>query len=101
MLTQLSWIAFGLGAFICAGNFYLSFIRYPLHRLCGRSRESYRWVSGIPLFGSLFVALSLLQLCATPWLLPAGVVLILADTGGVHWFIGTMIYHSWHDNTNS
>jgi hypothetical protein len=100
MLT-LSWIAFGVGGFLCAANFYLSFVRYPLHRLRGGSHESYRWVSGIPLFGSLFVALSLFQLCATPLLLPAGVALILADTGGIHWFIGTMIYYSWHDNTNS
>ena len=101
MLTALSWIAFGIGAWLCAMNFFLSFLRYPLHRLRGLAPESYHWVSGIPVFGSVFVALSLLQLHVTPWLLPIGVVLILVDTGGIHWFIGVQIFHALHGKKNS
>ncbi len=94
MRTVLSWLAFSLGGLVCLTNFYLSFLRYPLHRLRGLPRESYRWVSGIPLFGSLFVGLSLLVLHSLPGILPAAIVLIAIDTGGIHWFVGTTIYHS-------
>jgi hypothetical protein len=97
VLAVLAWIAFCVGAWLCATNCYLSFVRYPLHRLRGLTRESYHWVSGIPLFGTLFVALALLSLHSTPWILPAGVALILADTGGIHWCVGTLIFHA-HDD---
>ena len=92
MSTTLAWIAFGLGALLCLTNFYLSFLRYPLHRLRRLPKESYRWVSGFPLFGSLFVGLSLLGLHDLSGMIPVAVVLILIDTGGIHWFVGTMIF---------
>jgi hypothetical protein len=91
-MSVVAWIVFGLGAFLCVTNFYLSFLRYPLHRLRGLSKESYRWVSGFPLVGSLFVGLSLLGLHDLSGMIPVAVVLILIDTGGIHWFVGTMIY---------
>ena len=97
MSTVLSWTAFALGGLLCLTNFYLSFLRYPLHRLRGLSRESYRWVSGIPLFGSLLVGLSLLVLHSLPGIFPAACVLIAIDTGGIHWFVATMVYHSAYD----
>ena len=91
MITILAWIAFTLGGLSCLLNFYLSFLRYPLHRLCGRPRESYRWVSGFPIVGSLLVGLSLLKLHALPGLLAPAVVLMVVDTGGLHWFAGSML----------
>jgi len=94
MTTVLAWIAFALGALLCLTNFYPSFLRYPLHRLRGLPKESYRWVSGFPLLGSLLVALSLFNLHALPGMLPAAIVFIAIDTGGIHWFVGTMIYQS-------
>jgi hypothetical protein len=94
MSTVLAWTAFVLGTFLCLTNFYLSVLRYLLHRLRGLPRESYRWVSGIPLFGSLLVALSLLGLYAPPGMLPAAIALIVIDTGGIHWLLGVMIYQS-------
>ena len=93
-MSAIAWFAFALGALLCIINFYLSFLRYPLHLLRGLPRESYRWSSGIPLFGSLFVALSLFGLHARPGMLPAALGLIAIDTGGIHWFVGTMIYQS-------
>jgi hypothetical protein len=97
MSIMLSWIAFVLGTLLCLINFYLSFLRYPLHRLCGLSRESYRWESGIPIFGSLFVGLSLFGLYTIPWMLPTAITIMAVDTGGLHWFIGVMIYQSFHE----
>jgi hypothetical protein len=97
MLAILSWIIFGLGAFICLLNFYLSFLRYPIHRLRGLSRESYHWSSGFPIIGSLMVAISLIGLHSQTGILPASIVLIAIDTGGIHWFAGSMIYYYFHD----
>ena len=101
MGATIVWILFGLGALLCAINFYLSFLRYPLHRLRGLSKESYHWVSGFPLFGSLFVALSLLGLHDIAWMIPAAVFFMLIDTGGIHWFVGTMIYQFVHEKKRS
>jgi hypothetical protein len=84
---------FGLGGWLCCLNFYLSFLRYPVHRIMGKTKEDYRWISGIPLFGSLFVAVSLFQFWRSPWLLALAVVLIVIDTGGLHWFLGTVFYY--------
>src|SRR6266496_1875075 len=94
MSITLAWIAFVFGALLCLTNCYLSFLRYPLHRLRGLSRESYRWVSGIPAFGSLIVGLSLFGLHSLPAILPIGIAVMVIDTGGIHWFIGTMLYQS-------
>lgn len=75
-----------LGAFIVAINLYTSAFRKLLHdRL--HPGEPYRFVSGFPLVGTVFLGIA--------WLLsPAGsfpgyiaLVLMLLDTGGPHWLI--------------
>ena len=76
-----------LGGLICGLNFYFSFLRFPLHRLRGGRRETYRWESGIPLFGSLFVAISLIWGWHSAWWLWLGIGLIVIDTGGPQWFV--------------
>ena len=96
MSETIVWILFGLGALLCVTNFYLAFLRYPLHRQLGLPKESYHWVSGFPLFGSMCVAISLLGLHDIPAMIPVGTVLMLIDTGGIHWFIGSMIYQLAH-----
>ena len=101
MGATIVWILFGLGSLLCATNFYLSFLRYPLHRLRGLPKESYHRVSGFPLFGSLFVALSLLGLHDIPAMIPVAIVLMLIDSGGIHWFIGSMIYRFVHEKKRS
>ena len=87
------WVLFGVGAFVCLMNCYLSWLRYPLHRLRGGAPETYRWVSGFPLVGSLLVVMAWLlwlrgegsaALDVTAWLLA------LIDTGGIHWFVLVM-----------
>ncbi|MHC4718493.1 MAG: hypothetical protein ACYS5V_16095 [Planctomycetota bacterium] len=83
----------GLGGLVCCLNFYLSFLRYRVHRMRGGAQESYRWVSGLPVVGSLFVAISLIEFRRPAWLLAIAIVLILIDTGGLHWFAGSMFYY--------
>jgi hypothetical protein len=94
-MRGVAWIAFGFGALLCLANFYFSFLRYPLHRLRGLPREAYRWESGIPLLGSLLVGLSLFGLHALPSTVIAALVLIIIDTGGIHWFAGVMVYQAF------
>ena len=79
-----------LGGFVCALNFYLSFLRYPLYRLDGLP---FRWVSGLPLVGSLFVVLGLCWLPLPTWVFWLAVVLAGLDTGGLHWFVGSQLWH--------
>jgi hypothetical protein len=58
MLPLLDIIALSccaLGTLITCVNFYCSFLRYPIYRWQGGTRANFRWVSGIPLFGSLFL----------------------------------------------
>lgn len=98
VIAILAWTAFVVGGLLCLTNFYLSFLRYPLHRLRGLSRESYCWVSGMPLFGSLFVGLSLVDLHSLRGMLPVAIMLIVIDTGGIHWFVGSMIYYAVYEN---
>jgi hypothetical protein len=92
------WVIFGLGALVCLINFYTSFLRYPLHRLRGLPRESFRWVSGFPLVGSLLVAFAFMWLHQLPVMIPVCIILILIDTGGIHWFLGlgVMTYQLFH-----
>ena len=95
VLTFISWVAFVVGGVLCVLNFYLSWLRYPLHRLRRRSKESYHSTSGAPLVGSLLVALSMFGLRSVTAVVPVAIALIVIDTGGIHWLLGGQIYHAW------
>ncbi|MDH4202365.1 MAG: hypothetical protein OEV87_05685 [Phycisphaerae bacterium] len=82
------------GSIISLMNFYLSFLRYPVYRLCGGKKEDYKWVSGIPLFGSAFILIGMAILRDAKWILVSGVIIALLDTAGLHWFLGTLVYHA-------
>jgi len=90
---------FWLGALICVLNFYLSFLRYPIFLWRGGRKSEYKWTSGAPYIGSLFVLVGMSSLHETRWILIAGLVLILIDTGGLHWFLGSMLYQ-WITRTD-
>ena len=98
MLTFISWVALLVGGVLCLLNFYLSWLRYPLHRLRRRSKESYHFASGAPLVGSLLVALSVFGLRSITAVVPVAIALIVMDTGGIHWLLGGQIYHAWRAN---
>ena len=89
VLAVLAYVLFALGTFLCCLNFYLSFLRYPLCKLLGRE---YKWVSGIPVFGSLLVVIAVPVLHESPVLFWSGITIALLDTGGLHWFAGTMLW---------
>ena len=86
-MRVIAYILFCLGGLISVTNFYLSFLRYPLFRLMHGTKKEWKWVSNYPVFGSAFVALSLLVLHKATWALIVGGILILVDTGGIHWFV--------------
>ena len=86
-----AYVLLVLGGLLCVLNFYLSFLRYPVYRLRGRQSE-YRWASGIPLIGSALVVVALLILREPFVVVTIGVLTAAIDTGGLHWFIGTMVY---------
>lgn len=92
MTDALLYLLYFLGAFFCALNFHLSFLRVPLLRRRGVPPKDIPHVSGAPLVGSLFVLVGLGAAHEVPGLLPLGAILILLDTGGPHWFVGTMLY---------
>jgi hypothetical protein len=101
VLTFISWVALVVGGALCLLNFYLSWLRYPLHRLRRRSKESYHSTSGAPLVGSLLVALSMFGLRSVTAVVPVAIALIVIDTGGIHWLLGSQIYHAWRANSTA
>jgi hypothetical protein len=82
----LAYALFGLGGLISLGNFYLSFVRYPLLMLRGRTSEEIEFVSGFPLLGMLVLP-GLLLAPASPLLSATALVMVLADTGNLSWFV--------------
>jgi hypothetical protein len=91
--TVIAFALLVLGGLICCANFYCAFLRYPLHRVFGGTRENYHYGSGVPLFGSFFVAIALMKFWSDPTLLSIAIVLILIDMGGLHWFLGVMFWY--------
>lgn len=85
-------ILLAAGGLICFLNFYLVFLRYPVYRLVGGNPAEYRFTSGVPLVGSLLVALSLIVFWSNPWLAALALLLMLIDIDGLHWYILMYIY---------
>lgn len=81
-----------LGTLIVAVNVYTSFLRYPLHRLRGGTRDDFRFVSGVPLVGSLLLCLA--AACLGPWpaLAWTALALCLLDTSGPHFLAAFLLY---------
>ena len=84
------WVFLGLGGFVCALNFYLSFLRHPLLRKLGREGEI-RWISGFPFLGSVLVLYIVIFYPLPIWAKIAGIVLAAIDTGGPHWFLASVV----------
>lgn len=84
-------ILFSFGAFFAVLNFYLDILRYPIHRALGGDRDTFRFVSGIPILGALFLWISI-PLLSSPSLRWTAGILSLFDTQGIHWLLGTMVW---------
>jgi hypothetical protein len=87
----LGWTLFTLAMALAALNFYLSFVRKPLARLL---RREYRHVSGIPGVGTFLLILAALFLFQSEVFWWGAAVVAVADTGGLPWFAGVMLWTS-------
>jgi hypothetical protein len=76
-------------------NAYLSFFRPWLYRRRRGSMEGYRFVSGLPLFGTLFVGLSGVFGFGEPYTTALGLTTLAIDTGGLPWFLVS----TWRDES--
>jgi len=83
------------GVLVTMLNFYLSFIRVPLQRRVSPDQVT-RWVSGIPFVGSGALWLSAIVLQTGDWRVPAALAVSIFDTGGLHWFVGSQVWHRFH-----
>ncbi|HTF90481.1 MAG TPA: hypothetical protein VK843_18840 [Planctomycetota bacterium] len=90
----IAYALFGFGALVSIFNFYLSILRRPLWIARGRSPHEIRFVSGIPLLGRLVLA-GLALAPASLVLSCASLLLVLADTGNIGWFIVAI----WRDDS--
>ena len=81
---MLGWVLFIVGGLNCLLNAYLTWLRYPIHRLLGGTRDDYLWVSAIPLLGSGLMALAIFWAGGwhDPLRLWGGIALIAIDSGG-------------------
>lgn len=92
MLNVVAHAVFLLGCYLSLTNFYLSFVRYPIFRVRGGNADDYRWISAVPLLGSLLIVAALPFIDTNIWLWWFGVVCAILDTGGLHWFVCVMAY---------
>lgn len=84
--TKVGYGIFILGAMVSVLNLYISWLRYPIHRVLGKSRDSYKHASGLPMFGGL-VLIGAWFLPQSLWLNTVTVLLMLSDTGSISWFV--------------
>jgi len=80
-------IFLALGGLVALGNFYLSFLCIPLHRLLGRN---VKWVSGLPFVGFISTVAGVVMLGFSAPTLSFGAVSVLLDTGGPVWLVVTL-----------
>jgi hypothetical protein len=81
-----------LGGAVCVCNLCLS-LRRPF--LYWMGRPTGRFISGIPVLGSALVALAcFVGLESLGARITAG-LLVLVDTGGLHWFFAVMAWQAW------
>lgn len=82
-----------LPAGVCFLNLSTSFLRPWRHFRKFGHLENYRHVSGIPIFGALFVLAAALLLPPSPFIGAILLLLYLMDTGGIHWFFYSILRH--------
>jgi hypothetical protein len=92
--SMIGYACFAMGALACCANFYLSYVRYPIHRLLFGSAQ-YRWISGLPLFGTVLLVIGFFAMLPFSYSTLLAVVLLTIDTAGPLWFVMT----TWHDDS--
>jgi amino acid transporter len=90
MMQTVVGLAFFVPAVLIAvTNFYLTFLRTPLHRWRGRD---VRPDSGIPAVGTGFLVLALMFLYWSPLIRWGTLVVAVVDTGGIPWVFVTVLW---------
>lgn len=92
MATIIGYSLFGAAILVALLNFYLSFLRAPL---CSWLKKDVKHISGFPLVGNLFLiaALGCVDHTSFTWALTLAILAL--DTGGIPWFILTMLWSGW------
>lgn len=93
-ISTFGYSLFAIGGLISITNFYLSCLRYPIHRLVRGKEVEYKWISGIPLLGILSV-IGLLHFPRSLWTSVLAFLFLLCDTGGIQWFV----IFTWKDSS--
>jgi|SRR5882724_2526333 len=81
--------------FISIFNFYLSFVREFIYRLCHGSMDGYRFISGIPLIATFSAVVGGILSFGSVLAPVLGLTTIAFDTGGL---FGFMIF-TWRDSS--
>jgi hypothetical protein len=76
-----------IGLVIGALNFHLSAIRGTLYRRTTGSLDGYKYVSGAPVIGTVFVVVGTLLGFASALCAALGLLAVAIDTGGSVWFV--------------
>jgi hypothetical protein len=86
--SSFAGVGFVIGAAVMAAlNFYLSFVRPYLFRVRRGSMDGYRFVSDVPIVGSILVVLGALFGFGAVGTALIGIIVFLSDTGGSGWFV--------------
>jgi len=89
----MSVVLLTFGGLISLLNVNLSILRVPLLRWRGLPPE--RHVSGIPLLGTVLIALAWWRGLDSASERTVAACLLLIDTGGPHWFLLSLAWHAW------
>lgn len=92
--SWLGYVLISVGTLIAVSNFYLSFLRIPIHRMIYPHRPDPGFVSGLPLVG-VFSLLGLVFVEVSAVIAVVVLVSLLIDTGGVQW----LIVNTWKDES--
>jgi hypothetical protein len=86
-----AWILIALASMAMAINLHLSFLRPALYaRLHGKSMNGYKHASGIPLVGSILVAIAVLVAWGKLSVAATSLLILFADTGSVVWLFAAL-----------
>lgn len=94
--SSFAGVGFVIGAAVMAAhNFYLSFVRPYLFRIRCGSMDGFRFVSGVPIVGSILVVLGALFGFGAVGTALIGIIVFLLDTGGSGW----IVIATWRDRS--
>ena len=85
-MNNILYVVITFGVIISLANIYVACLWVFKKQKAG---------SAIPMLGSLFLFISLFFI-KNKLLFAIIFILTIMDTGGIHWFIGTMLYCKWY-----